>query len=291
MTSSYCRTSSHNGRVARPAPRSSRGHRVGTAGAEWAAPQHPPGRQHRTLRRPVDPHRLEGVGRARRVEPAPPRGEPAHRGSVAQEQGDQRGPNGGADQPQHSRDPTHDSISPARRSSSSISAVSSGAPALPKGPRATITRSYSPRTRGANAFHASRSSRRALLRATALPTRLPVIHAAREGRSPSATYSTTRSEAREVPSRRARLMSADRRSLGAEPGPALRAPAAKDGSSGPGAHPRPEAVDSLPSAVARLIGPLHRPRKNNKNVATSRRRRSRRRAVERPIWEATVAGV
>src|ERR687892_544987 len=45
MTSSYCRTSSHNGRVARPAPRSSRGHRVGPprrGGGCPAPPARPP---------------------------------------------------------------------------------------------------------------------------------------------------------------------------------------------------------------------------------------------------------
>lgn len=198
--------------------------------------------------------RLERVRRTGRMEAAPPRQQTAERRAVRGQDPDERPAQGSA---QQACQVSHQRISPASVNSCRISSIRSGAFERPKGPRATRTTSCPSRTPGQSARDASRSRRRARLRATAPPTRFPVTQAAREGPCRGATYSTTRSDLWGLPSRRARRREGRSTRSDAEPGPALPASTGQDRSAGAGPHPRSEAVRPLPSARAGLIGPLH----------------------------------
>jgi len=235
-------------------PSSCGGYGVQPPGCQRAAPKHAPRSEGQALQRAVGPQRLECVGRAARMEAASPDEHAADRVAVCGDDRDQRPAQGSA---QESSQIPHHRKSPASVNSFRISSIRSGAFERPKGPRATRTTSCPSRTRGQSARDASRSRRRARLRATAPPTRFPVTQAAREGPCRGATYSTTRSDLWGLPSRSARRMAGGSTRSDAEPGPALPAAPGKDRSAGSRAHPRSETVRSLPSARAGLIGPLH----------------------------------
>ena len=143
---------------------------------------------------------LEGVRRAARVEAAPPDQQAPHGRAIAHDHPREKPPRGGTAQ----ADQVLQRSSPASANTRRISSMSSEAFESPKGPRATRIRSNPSLTSGQSARQASRSRRRARLRATAPPTRFPVTQAAREGPGRGATYTTTRSDLCAFPSRRAR---------------------------------------------------------------------------------------
>ena len=236
------------------APSSGLRNRIDPAGREWTAPGDAPGAEGGPLQSPMGPDRLERVGRARGVESASTDQEPADRRAIRGQDSDEGPPEGSAQNP--ARLP-HQRISPASVNSCRISSISSGDFESPNGPRATRTTSCPSRTRGQSARDASRSRRRARLRATAPPTRFPVTQAARDGPGRGATYTTTRPDLWDLPSRRARRIAEGSTRSDAEPGPAFPAPPPQDRAAGARAHPRSETVRSLPSARAGLIGPLH----------------------------------
>ena len=235
-------------------PRSSGRDRVQAAGGQWAAAKNPPGRQCGALEGAVCPDGLERVRGTARMEPAPTHEQTAQRRSVRGQDRDEEPTEGSA---QHASQLSHQRISPASISSRRISSIRSGAFERPKGPRATRTMSCPSRTHGQSARDASRSRRRARLRATAPPTRFPVTQAAREGPGRGATYSTTRSDLWGLPSRSVRRMEEGSTRSDAEPGPALPTAPGEDGSPVAGAHPGSEAVGALPPARAGLVSALH----------------------------------
>ena len=187
-------------------PRSLVRNRVQPAIGEGAAPRDAPCREQEALRGAMRADRVERVGRAGRVEPAPadhqlPESHPVQRYEAHQDPPDRRRQEPGCLPDQR--------ISPASVNSVRISSISSGAFEPPKGPRATRTRSKPSETSGHNARHASRSRRRARLRATAPPTRFPVTQAARDWPGLGEAYSITRSDLCGVPSRRARRIAGE----------------------------------------------------------------------------------
>ena len=201
------------------------------------------------------------------MEPAPGHEQSARGESVRADQGQEHRSERSAGPPRGApKRPPH-WIIPARVKSSSISLTRSWLLARSNGPRATRTTSLPPAVRGQSCLQASRSNRRARLRATAPPIRRPATHAAREGSPPGARYSITRLERCEEPARRTRRISRPERSLGGEPGPALRPSPGKDPASRPGPHPHPEPVRALAASVVGLEGPLH----GRKRVTKSRR--------------------
>ena len=251
-------------------PISGRRHRIRTARGEGTASQDPPDAQGSPLQDAVPADRLERVGGARRVEAAPADQQPPDRPSVQEDQPEEGPAHGGSHQPKH---PVQ-RISPASANTRPISSISSVAFESPKGPRATRTRSYPSATPGHSARQASRSRRRARLRATAPPTRFPVTQAAREGPGLGATYTITRSDLCGVPSRRARRMAGVSNESDAESRSALLATAAEDRPARARAHPGAEAVSPLPPASARLISALHEANKVTKESPEHVTRRS-----------------
>jgi len=234
-------------------PISGRRHRIRTARGKGTASQDSPDAQSGPLHGAVRADRLQRVGRARWVEAASADQELTDRPAVQEDERQEDPADGGSHQPEH---PVQ-RISPASANTRPISSISSVAFESPKGPRATRTRSYPSATPGHSARQASRSRRRARLRATAPPTRFPVTQAAREGPGLGATYTITRSDLCGVPSRRARRMAGVSNESDAESRSALLATAAEDRPARARAHPGAETVSLLPPASARLISALH----------------------------------
>jgi hypothetical protein len=235
-----------------------RGDGVKPSVAERATPEEAPRRQEASLERSMGSQGLHGVVGTRGVEAAPPCEQRAQGQPVQLHQPEKHHSERPSGRAGDATDNRHLRNIPAPSSTPSSSSIRPWALTSSIGRRATMTRSYPSRIRGANAHQASRRSRRARLRDTAPPTLRPATQAARERPIPGAMNTITRPEWRRMPVLVTRWMSRLLRSLGAEPRAALGPSPGKDLPSGASAHADPEPVGPLSSAYVGLESSFHR---------------------------------
>jgi hypothetical protein len=219
-------------------------------------PGHPGDGQRSPPERTEATDRLERVGGARRLVPAPTTQQRGHRCAVEPQQSDQDGRG-------HAHGTRRTRWAARLKTCTNSWKSTASAPGIGR-----TTTSTPPST--AAARHAARSLRRMRFRSTASPTERPTarpkrLGASRSQRPRASTITPAALNAR--PSVRTRSKSARRRSelprstpgassasSSGQPGPALGPPPSQDGAPCPRLHARPEAVCPLPATVVWLEG-------------------------------------